>query len=237
MVLLFLHSNDGTQNNSDETDITWDVSSQNVLSHNRKFTIALRQLEFPMSFYNVRSTNNTVNLAEGGNAAVSYTIPVKNYTADELRDALTALLPNITCTYDLQTNKFTFTHASSTDFTLSGNSYKLLGLTAASGQNSSNSSTITADNMVNLVGPTYLTVRLVETNHTTYPFRLGKVQLSAEQLAFVHYDETNPAVFEIDGYPTITSLRLRLEDANNNSFELNNIPWSATLDIQDIDGY
>ena len=229
MPLLFLNSANGTQNNDSETDITWDVSSANLVSPNRLFNISLKQLEFPISFYNVNSSNSTVNLHVNG-AGTDYTLAVENYTAETLRDALTALLPAITCAYDEPTNKFTFTKASG-DFTLSGNCFRLLGLPSTSGEASTGSS-LTPTNMVNMVSKSYLKCRLDETNNGTAELRLGKVQLDSGIYELVYYDEPNPELLRLAGFPTITSLRLRLVDPDQNTFDLNGVPWSVTLEVE-----
>ena len=229
MVLVFLNSQNGTKINNEETHITFDISPAGLQSPNRSFTIALKQMEFPMSFYNVDNTNNTLNLD-----GTIYTIPIQNYTALTLRDWITTNVVGIVATYDDNTNKFTLLKPTGSAFTISGSCYKLLGLTDSNGQTSSSvggQQLLYPTNMVNMVYRPYLKCRITGTNNGSYNLRLGKVQFDAGRYEFVYYYDSNPEIVEINGFPTLTSITLRLADTDQNHYILNGVPWSAALEI------
>jgi len=229
MTLLFLQSSGGVRNGP--TDYTWDVSSSNLTSSNNTFRVSVRECEFPTSWYNVNESNYTVQYTVNGGLVQSFNLPVKNYDANTLRTALQANLPDITVAYDESTNKYTFTHATSTNWSLGGSCFQLVGLNDNS-QFDSVGAVLSPPNMVNLISKNWARIRLTQTNNTTYSLRLAKIQLYAGILQYSYYKEDNPTEVLIEGYPTLTSIRLKIFDPDNNGFELNGIPFSITLNIE-----
>tara|TARA_R110002012_G_scaffold71548_2_gene183406 strand:+ start:1108 stop:2067 length:960 start_codon:yes stop_codon:yes gene_type:complete len=74
-------------------------------------TVALQSAEIPSSYYNVNTTNNTINLTQGGTTA-SITIPVGNYDANTFAAAFivafnaAAFANNGTLAFSTLTGKF-----------------------------------------------------------------------------------------------------------------------------------
>jgi len=74
-------------------------------------TVALQSAEIPASYYNVNTTNNTINLTQGGTTA-SITIPVGNYDANTFAAAFivafnaAAFANNGTLAFSTLTGKF-----------------------------------------------------------------------------------------------------------------------------------
>ncbi len=229
MTLLFLQSTGGTRNGP--TDYTWDVSASNLVSPNNTFRVSVRECEFPTSWYNVNADNNTIQFRINGGGLQSITLPIKNYDANTLRAALEAGLPNITVAYDQDTNKFTFTHATSTNWSIGGSCFHLIGLNDNS-QFDSVGAVLSPPNMVNLISKNWARIRLTQTNNTTYSLRLAKIQLYAGILQYSYYKEESPTEVFIEGYPTLTSIRLKIFDPDNDGFELNGIPFSITLNVE-----
>ena len=155
MTLILLQSTGGTRNGP--TDYTWDLSGAQLVSPNNTFRISVREVEFPTSWYN---------------------IPNQNYDALTLRTALETALPNITVAYDEAKNKFTFTHATSTNWSIGGSSFQLIGLDDTS-QFNSVGAVVTPPNMVNLISKNWGRIRLIATNNDSYSLRLAKMQLYA----------------------------------------------------------
>ena len=58
------------------------------------------------------------------------------------------------------------------------------------------------------------------------------MQLYAAILQYSYYKEDNPIEVTIEGYPTLTSVRLRIFDPDAFGFDLNGIPFSLTLNIE-----
>jgi hypothetical protein len=229
MTLLFLQSTGGTRNAN--TDYTWDVSAANLTSPNNTFRVSVRECEFPTSWYNVNADNKGVDLSVNGGLPTTYNLTEKNYDANTLATALQTLLPDITVSYDVNTNKFTFTHATSTNYSLGGSAFRLIGLNDNS-QYDSVGAILSPPAMVNLISKNWAKIRLTETNNTTYSLRLAKVQLYAGILQYSYYKEDNPTEVLIEGYPTLTSIRLRILDPDNDGFDLNGIPFSITLNVE-----
>jgi len=229
MTLLFLQSTGGTRNGP--TDYTWDVSSANLTSPNNAFRVSVREVEFPTSWYNVNADNKEIKLSVNGALSTTYNLTEKNYDATTLATALQTLLPDITVSYDVSTNKYTFTHATSTNYSLNGSAFRLIGLNDDSPYDSVGS-ILTPPSMVNLISKNWAKIRLTQTNNTTYSLRLAKIQLYAGILQYSYYKEESPTEVLIEGYPTLTSIRLRILDPDNDGFELNGIPFSITLNVE-----
>jgi hypothetical protein len=229
MTLILLQSTGGTRNGP--TDYTWDLSGAQLVSPNNTFRISVREVEFPTSWYNVNSDNDGIAYSVNGGAVQIVNIPNQNYDALTLRTALETVLTNITVAYDEATNKFTFTHATSTNWSIGGSSFQLIGLDDTS-QFNSVGAVVTPPNMVNLISKNWGRIRLIETNNDSYSLRLAKMQLYAAILQYSYYKEDNPIEVTIEGYSTLTSVRLRIFDPDAFGFDLNGIPFSLTLNIE-----
>lgn len=240
-VKLYLKSNNGTENGGVETDVTFNVVPPLSTNNFFDFTLTLESAEIPISFYNINSDNNTFIHTSTGEppADTTLTIPIKNYTATELvtalNTAMTALA--ITTTYDSQTNKFTFTHASS-NFSLKGNAFRVLGLLPTVA-NSSTNNVLVSPNMINLMYPRNAFLKLISTQDTTYNKTIAKVQLSALEYEVVYFSGTVASEFSVTlTDKVLSSVRVAVvndeDEPLGGATSLNGIPWSIGLKIKTV---
>ena len=238
-VKLYLKSNTGTENSGVETDVTFNVVPPLSTNNFFDFTLTLESAEIPISFYNINSDNNTFIHTSSGGTDTTLTIPIKNYRATGLVTALNTVMTAlaITTTYDEQTNKFTFTHASS-DFSLKGNAFRVLGLLPTVANNST-SNVLVSPNMINLMYPRNAFLKLISTQDTTYNKTIAKVQLSALEYEVVYFSGTVASEFSLTLTDKVLST-VRVAVVNDEdepiggTTSLNGIPWSIGLKIKTV---
>jgi hypothetical protein len=217
---------------------------------NEKNVIEMRilSLELSNTIYYITSTrgNNKINIA-----GVDKTISSGSYTEYELATALSALVSNVTFTYNNSTGKMTISNTTGSsvtiNFTASGTDYpslgNIIGFTSNVTITTGNSST--GSNVVLELNQSYLFLRIndfgniINRNHRY----VGKI--ISENVKSVSNETTGGGininilskqyklisnVIKFDQPTNIQNLNISLEDEYGNTIDLNGGEWSFTLD-------
>jgi hypothetical protein len=226
------------------------VGANNVVEpFNEKNVIEMRilSLELPNTIYYITSIrgNNKINIA-----GTNYTIANGSYTKNELATALSALVANVTFTYNNSTDKMTITNTTggsiTITFTASGTDYPSLGsiIGFTSNPTIANSASSTGTNIVSGPYQTYLFLRIndfgniINKNHRY----VGKIILdnvksvSSEQTGGIYINILSNQyklitnIIKFDQPTNIQNLSISLEDEYGNIIGLNGGEWSFTLE-------
>ena len=109
-------------------DITYNLKRSITLPSGTIGYVSLNELTIPNTNYCINSSNNYLQLTQYGEAPESITITPGNYTVTELRDQLnTAFASNfnlstVICSYNMNTNKYTFTDSVSSSIVINDTS-------------------------------------------------------------------------------------------------------------------
>ena len=138
--LVFLSSKSATQyyNSTSLSDLTFRLPRPIQRPKDHNLQVKVSQFVFPVSFYNVNSTNNVLAYSVDDVDQTDITIPVGDYTSATLLTELQTLLTpvDISVEYDEATYKLTFTHATLIfKFKSTSTCLTLLGLTAGQDHN------------------------------------------------------------------------------------------------------
>lgn len=225
--LIFLKSTQGVKQSGRDTDVLFTLSP--TLSVPRKqIGIQVDTVEFPISWQNVNSTNKRITFTVSGSSSVNYDLPEGNYTAQSLAEAITTLIPTLTVVYSELTNRFTFTNTTN-NWTIEGNSFRLLGLETVSGLTSP-TVTAVAPNICNLIQRNFATVEVVEINNISTNYNMSKIPLDSDILTYAYLIDYNPIKYTFPSpADTFSTIRIAIKDADGNYFDLRGIPWSISL--------
>jgi hypothetical protein len=148
---IFLNSDDTNSTKIGNADIEWDLRDYISVPPSHHIILSLDTISIPLSYYNINSTNNTLDYTDPNSVLQSLTITAGNYTVTTLVTFFNANLVDITASYSYVTNKLTFTSTVG-DFTFEQEStcFSLLGFTLDS-DHTSTSNTLIADQILNLV--------------------------------------------------------------------------------------
>jgi len=197
--------------------------------------ISLISARIHNSQFLIHSRNNTMQVLTNGGSTQTVTIPVGNYSGNELADAIKLNCTVITgATFNKTTNAITFT-CDSGDFTFkfySGtNGYNtnvtgyttphdILGLPAS--DISSSSSSLTTGS-INLQGADAIIVKLSsgsdEFNKTVFsdtPFYTGRILMCGDVINYSGVDDAVEHNFDSGAQKTISSLRVQFYYSSNN---------------------
>ena len=196
--------------------------------------ISLISARIHNSQFLIHSRNNQMQVLTNGGSTQTVTIPIGNYSGQELADAVKTACTVITgATFDKDTNAITFTGSS--DFTFkfySGtNGYNtnaigyttphdILGLPAS--DISSSGSTLTTGS-INLQGADAIIVKLSsesdEFNKTIFsdtPFYTGRILMCGDVINYSGVDDAVEHNFDSGAQKTISSLRVQFYYSSNN---------------------
>lgn len=194
--------------------------------------VKLQGCSFPLSMYNINSTNNTLYINN-----VAYTVPIGNYSVYQLKSTLNTLLSSagITSTYNNITNKYTFT--STSDFTINSTSTILEQIGFSSGvSHTSTSNTLTSDNMIDLSGVStiHFCTNLNTNNIDCYSKGknnvLQSIPLSSVKYGIDTNDFTNSSYIKVSD-KIVSYLVISIYDEDFNYIDFNNVDWSATIEF------
>jgi hypothetical protein len=193
----------------------------------------------PYSFYTVNSTNNTFSytLYGAGISNYSSTIPSGNYNVNQLFSALIPIIHPFfaNSSYDSTTNKFTFT-STTTEFSLNYSTNSCLSLFGFNKTTTSTNKTLTSTNCAN-VNP----VKCINVVSNLITYNINKsfinnqtilccIPVNKPPLSLIEY--TNQNNFRSNLFVnTISIIKLKLVDENNNIIDLNGLHWSITLQL------
>jgi hypothetical protein len=210
-------------------------------------TVALQSAEIPASYYNVNTTNNTINLTQGGTTA-SITIPVGNYDANTFAAAFivafnaAAFANNGTLAFSTLTGKFSLmSDQAGQDLTINlalTTARKILGI--------DDNATGTLAFNYSAGNPTFMPL-------IANFLGVTKIKILSDALAGGNYDSNNlntttlmdtiSATAPVFGLTTFSSLGresfvkgkrideidLQILDQDNNFIDFNGIDWTMTL--------
>ena len=197
--------------------------------------ISLISARIHNSQFLIHSRNNTMQVLTNGGSTQTVTIPVGNYSGQELADAIKLNCTVITgATFNKTTNAITFT-CDSGDFTfkfysgtngyntnVTGNTtpHDILGL--PSSDISSSSSSLTTGS-INLQGADAIIVKLSsgsdEFNKTVFsdtPFYTGRILMCGDVINYSGVDDAVEHNFDSGAQKTISSLRVQFYYSSNN---------------------
>ena len=196
----------------------------------------------PYSFYTVNSKNNGIQINSIPTASVSpagfYTIPNGCYNANQLASTLTALIPNMTVTYNNILNIFFFT-CTTTDFIIDitfTTANELLGLSTDNLYNTSINKILRGYTLINL--STVRTVNLLCNYNTgninilenNFYNTLCSIPVLSPPYSLITY--TNPNNYSSNLYISeFNNITLRLMDQDGNQINLNGQFFNLTLQI------
>ena len=203
--------------------------------------LSIAHVAIPYSFYNVNSYNNILRYTI---LSVLYTItiPVGNYTVNNLLIQLKALFPSdFTVSYNGINNKFTFTHATQNftfiyqDNILSSTCLGLLGFSKLYHDSSNRS--LTSDTMANLcptrclcISSTFLTqnISTITPNNSNI---LCSIPITVNPYTIISYQ--NNSTFKVNlNTNVLNAVQIKLADQDGNLLDFNSIHWSITLTLE-----
>lgn len=231
-------------NSTKLSDVLFFLDNQIYSSTQYDMCLKFISANFPISFYNINSTNNTINFLIGA-TPYNFTIAIGNYNAYQLRDEINNLISAttlITCTYTTIQNKFTFTRAGANTFTYVSTSLSqsLLGFNSGNRLSSlvGGNNVLISDNVINL---TYTNnIKIAIENITTYNVDSssnGGVTsvvkiipidvLQNEMLSFNDFGESSYKLKD----KFLSYFQIKIYDDNNNLIDFNNCNWDLCFEV------
>ena len=249
-VLVDIDSGDRKSGTTGEFDL--------FLSHNidfkqgRQYFMRLENNRFPISYYNINSTNNVLKIEEDNGATqviITATIPPGNYLISELLleietqlDANTAQAndytinkSNITGKVDIQ-----FTGGSTTitiqDVTTGGSTMNtIIGFEDAE-YSTTDAVLLFSPNHVNLTTIRYLSVMTDISSHNSYttehrlPFGV-KIPITQLRSNVEFFDNHNGPTVKLNNLHKLNKIRFTVKDNFGNIVDFNGVDWSTELHI------
>ena len=192
----------------------------------------------PYTFYNIDTNNNYLEYFID-TTLYNLTITPGNYNAYQLRDYLKNQLgSNFNVTYDVITNKFTFTHASMNFGLKTDNStaLELIGFKKSLFVIESVDRILTSDYCVNLLSKHCLCVALnYTTGNINYSNKLTNnilvsIPIKGNPYSMITYENTN--AYKANLYKnSLTYIKIKIVDQNNNIVDLNGCHWTMTFQL------
>ena len=221
--------------NNKTTDCIFILPKIDVKRRHKAY-ISVIDASIPYSFYNVNSTNNTLNYTLNS-IPYSLTITKANYNIRTLISFLQSNLePGFTITYNSSTNKLQFTH-STYDFSFSNTStcFELLGF--------EDNITYYSDSLTLLstIGINLFTVRNVLIASSNFVLNninsatpnkasiITSVPVDVNAGSIINYKNINNIKSLVHDIHNINTLHVQLLDQDADVLELNGLHWSLNL--------
>ena len=233
---IHLSSSDADRIRTNKSDCEFNLPTIEIDSQQQIF-VSVQSASIPYTFYNINSTNNTLNYAI---ATTNYSIAATpgNYSIIDLINFFKIYLTNFTVTYNPITSQLTFVNATN-DFTFLSTStcLKLIGF---SGQATSSSKVLTSTATINLI--TYPCI-CIATNIQTLNihkyasnnrFVLCSIPVDVAPWGMINY--RNLSQFRVNTFTNVISnLEIKLVDHQNNLVDLNGADWMITWQFDIFD--
>jgi len=221
-------------NGSKKSNVLLSLPNLNFSSNNiTEVFLSINHAEIPNSFYLVNASNNTLVINN-----VSYTIPPSNYNAISFMNTIqSGLLTafSITATYDLASNKYTFTRASPWTINSETTCWQFLGFDP----NSYNvTSSITSTYVLNFLPIPRINFHssLLGTNNYNAKDNSSDIFLSVQnsstsgsQILWNNYGQLK---YDITSLNSISVFDVRVTDDAGNFLDFNNVDWFLCLRIE-----
>ena len=217
----------------------------NIISNNNNnskkyLRVSLYSLTINYEWYNIMTGHNNSFEYYDGSSTTTITIPDGSYSVYQLRDELTTLLSTYTVTYNLITNKFTFTSTDGTATITPTNCGSLLGLDDGTIYTGTFSSAYPVN--MQYESTIYLNCDLassamnldnINSERTSTSTILDKIPISTAPFDNIIYFGTNPSTIDIalnDAF--LSSLRFWI--TTNRGRRLSDLkqPWELCLTFQ-----
>ena len=201
--------------------------------------VSIQSAQIPGTFYNVDSINQLFVYNVNGGANINLVIPPSNYNVNTLLAYLQSVMTGFTITFDGQTNKYTFTHATNIfSFKSTSTCFELIGLKEGTTYNSTGLS-LTSDLCVNFftIQNVLIEVSNLITNNKTSnanennPSILVSIPITTSQNSVLSYTNIFNLFERVHTVKNFASLQVRLLDQDLDLLDLNGANWTATLQI------
>lgn len=231
---IHLNSKDAMYFNGNISDCEWSLPVIEVPQQHQIY-ISVQSAMIPYTFYNIDINNNRLDYVINGVTSSLY-ITLGNYNPYTLITFLQNNIANLSVTYSIITNKFTFTHLLY-DFSFLASS-TCFGLLGFSGLSSSLSKTLTSTNCINLQShmcvclATNLPTGHINNNNKYEKNILVSIPVEGNPFSMIVYKNNN---IKSNLYKnTITTIQIKLIDQNNNILQLNGCHWAVTIQLDVI---
>lgn len=194
----------------------------------------------PYSFYNIDENNNKFMFCVNNVSFYTITIPSGNYNVYQVMNYIEANNTQLKLSYDVITNKITFTHNSYEFYVLSTSTcLELLGLKSSDTQlaMTSYNKKLTSNYCINLQSKHCICVQVnYQTGNINISNKLSNnilasIPVNGQPYSMIVYRNSN-AGFRSNLYTnTLGYLNVKLIDQNNNVVNLNGCHWTLTLQL------
>ena len=193
----------------------------------------------PFSFYNINNSNNSLYYSFDGNSMTNILIPIGNYNINDLVKYFKASMSNFTITYNQNSNKLSFTHATTNFMFMSVSCLSILGFNDNTTYIST-SFTLTSKNCVNVynikniqVNSNLITYNINKTQRNNYCI-LCSVPVSSQPFSLIEYINRTNFITNLF-LNRIQKIKIRLTDDNGNLIDLNGVHYTMTLELDVVD--
>lgn len=201
--------------------------------------VSIQSAQIPGTFYNCDDINNLLVYNVNGGANTNLVIPQGNYNVNTMLTYLQSVMSGFTITFDGQTNKYTFTHATNIfSFKSTSTCFEMLGLKEGTTYNSTGLS-LTSDLCINFftIQTVMIEISNLITNNKTSnvnennPSILVSIPITTSQNSVLSYTNIYNLYERINSVKNFASLQVRLLDQDLDLLDLNGGNWTATLQI------
>lgn len=234
---LYLNSKSAIKQLSGTSDCLFDFS--NLPIEDGDIYVSVQTAQIPGTFYNVDDINNLLVYNINGGANINLVIPQSNYNVNTLKTYLQSVMAGFTITFNSQSNKYTFTHATNVfSFKSTSTCFEYLGFPDGQTYNSSGLS-LTSAIVVN-----FFTIRnvlvevsnLMTINKTSDPANsngsiLCSIPVNTSQGSILSYSNIFNLSDRVASVNNFAVLHVRLLDQDLDLLDLNGGNWSLTLQL------
>lgn len=201
--------------------------------------VSVQSAQIPGTFYNVDDINNLLVYSVNGGANVNLVIPPSNYNCNSFMAYLMTVMTGFTITFNNQTNKYTFTHATNVfSFKSTSTCFELLGFIEGQTYNSSGL-TLTSTLCINFftIQAVLIEISNLITNNKTSnveennPSILVSIPITTSQNSVLSYYNIYNLHERINTVKNFASFQVRLLDQDLDLLDLNGANWTATIQL------
>ena len=199
--------------------------------------LSVQHAIIPYTFYNINTSNNLISYSYN-DIVFNLIIPIGNYDAYSLLNVLKAgFTTNMTVSYNIITNKYSFTH-NAYEFIILGTSTGLNLIGFNNGVNAySINKTLTSLNSINLQSKHCICIQSnlntgsINNTHKNESNIICSIPIDKPPFSMITYQNHNNLKYNLFN-TSIRNLNLRLTDQNNNLIDLNGCHWSISIQIE-----
>ena len=201
--------------------------------------VSVQSAQIPGTFYNVDDINNLLVYSVNGGANINLVIPPANYNCNSFMTYLMTVMTGFTITFNSQTNKYTFTHATNIfSFKSTSTCFELLGFIEGQTYNSSGL-TLTSTLCINFftIQAVLIEISNLITNNKTSnvaennPSILVSIPITTSQNSVLSYYNIYNLHERINTVKNFASFQVRLLDQDLDLLDLNGANWTATIQL------